>query len=128
VVEVVSKGNKKERSERDQFAAKCLSYLGKGIGLVVLDIVTVSGWNLHNVMIRLAEKDPKFEMAGDPPIYAAAYRPVHRNKEDLIDLWHWPLAVGQLLPTVPLALKGFGCVALNLEATYTEACERSRIP
>lgn len=128
VVEIASKGNKKEKSERDQFAAKCLGYLGNGIGLVVIDIVTVSGWNLHNVMVRLAEKDARFEMPGDPPTYAVAYRPVHRNKEDLIDLWHWPLAVGSPLPTVPLALKGFGCVALNLEATYAEACERSRIP
>lgn len=128
VVELVSPGNKKERSEREQFAAKCLSFLGEGIGLVVIDIVTERHWNLHNELIRITERDARFEMAGDPWLYAAAYRPVHRKKENFIDLWHWPLAVGAALPTVPLALKGFGCVALNLEATYTEACERSRIP
>lgn len=128
VVEIVSRGNKKEQSEREQFAAKCLSYLGKGIGLVVIDIVTDRGWNLHNELVRLAEKDDKFLMAGDPPIYVTAYRPVNRKKKDLIDLWLWPLAVGSPLPAVPLALKGFGCVRLDLEATYAEACERSRIP
>ncbi|MDB5309923.1 MAG: hypothetical protein JWO38_4125 [Gemmataceae bacterium] len=128
VVELVSPGNKTELSEREQFAAKCLSYLGKGIGLVVIDIVTERLANVHNVVVRLAGHDPKFEMAGDPPTYAVAYRPVRRNKENLIDLWHWPLAVGTPLPIVPLALKGFGCVALDLEATYAEACERSRIP
>ena len=128
VVELVSPGNKKEANEREQFAAKCLSYLGRGIGLVVVDIVTERLTNLHNVLVRLAGHDPRFEMAGDPPTYAAAYRPVSRSRENLIDLWHWPLPVGAALPVVPLALKGFGCVALDLAATYAEACERSRIP
>ncbi|HEY3788451.1 MAG TPA: hypothetical protein VGL71_06325, partial [Urbifossiella sp.] len=103
-------------------------YLAKGIGLVVLDIVTEGATNLHNLMVNLANQDAKFEMAGDPQTYAASYRPVLRKREKSIDLWHWPLQVGSELPTVPLALKGFGCVALNLEATYTEACERCRIP
>jgi hypothetical protein len=128
VIELVSKSNKKESSEREQFAAKCLSYLGKGIGLVVIDIVTVRLWNLHNVMIHLANRDEKFLMPGDPPLYVTAYRPVSRNKEDLIDLSLWPLTVGSALPVVPLALKGFGSIRLDLEATYREACERSRIP
>jgi hypothetical protein len=128
VVELVSPGNKKEADEREQFAAKCLSYLGKGIGLVVIDIVTERHWNLHNELVRIGQKGDKFLMAGDPPIYVTAYRPVHRNKEDLIDLWLWPLKVGEALPAVPLALKGYGCVRLDLEATYAEACTRLRIP
>lgn len=128
VVEIVSAGNKKEASEREQFAVKCLSYLGRGIGLVVVDIVTSRGANLHNELVRIAGHDPKFAMAGDPPTYAVAYRPVRRKKDNLIDLWRWPLAVGSPLPTVPLALKGYGAVPLDLEATYTEACQRSRIP
>jgi len=94
----------------------------------VIDIVTNRLANLHNVLIQLADKDSRFAMTGNPATYAVAYRPVHRNTEDFIDLWRWPLSVGSVLPTVPLALKVFGCVALNLEATYTEACERCRIP
>src|SRR5207253_10052173 len=101
VVELVSPGNKKEKSEREQFAAKCLSFLGEGIGLVVIDIVTGRHWNLHNELVRIAGRDAKFEMAGETWLYAAAYRPVRRDKENLIDLWHWPLAVGTPLPTVP---------------------------
>lgn len=67
-------------------------------------------------------------MRDDQWLYATAYRPVHRNKEDLIDLCLWPLKVGEALPSVPLALKGYGCVRLGLDATYTEACARLRIP
>jgi hypothetical protein len=128
VVELISPSNKKEESEREQFAAKCLSYLGKGIGLVVIDVVTERHWNLHNELVRIGKKGDKFLMPDDPWLCAAAYRPVHRNKEDLIDLWLWPLKVGEALPAVPLALKGYGCVRLDLEATYAEACTRFRIP
>ena len=128
VVELVSKGNKKEADEREQFAAKCLSYLGKGIGLVVIDIVTESHFNLHNELVRIAEHDDKFLMPDDAWIYATAYRPVSRKKKELIDLWLWPLTVGETLPAVPLALKSYGCVRLDLEATYAETCARTRTP
>ena len=126
VVELVSESNKKEASE--QFAAKCLNYLSKGIGLVVIDIVTPRHWNLHNELVQLAKHDDKFLMPDDQWTYITAYRPVSRKKKDLIDLWRWPLKVGEPLPAVPLALKGYGCVKLDLEVTYTEACARLRIP
>ena len=128
VVELVSPSNKKEADEREQFAAKCLSYLGKGVGLVVLDIVTERHENLHNELVRIAEHDAKFLMPDDQWIYATAYRPVSRKKKDLIDLWQWPLKVGEPLPAVPLALKSYGCVRLDLEATYAETCTVTRTP
>jgi hypothetical protein len=128
VIELVSPGNKDDSEARESFAGKCLSYLSKGIGLVVIDIVTARLANLHNVLVRLAKHGSSFEMAGEPSIYTTAYRPVHRNKEDVVDLWQWELALGSALPVVPLALKEFGTIPLNLDATYLEACERSRIP
>jgi hypothetical protein len=82
----------------------------------------------NNLMVGLAEYDDRFLMPDDSSIYVTAYRPVSRKKKDLIDLWMWALAVGSGLPAVPFALKGFGCVRLDLEATYKEACERNRIP
>ena len=105
-----------------------MSYLAKGIGLVVIDIVTERRANLHNFLVQLAKHDSKFEMPGNPPTYTTAYRPVHRNKEDTIDLWMWELTIGSALPIVPLSLREFGTIPLNLEATYAEACFRSRIP
>jgi hypothetical protein len=128
VIELVSPGNKDDNESRATFAGKCLSYLAKGIGLVVIDIVTARLANLHNWMVKLAKHDSRFEMADDPSIYTTAYRPVHRKKEDVIDLWTWELAVGSPLPTLPLSLKEFGTIPLNLELSYCEACERSRIP
>ena len=58
---------------------------------------------------------------------ATAYRPVHRQERTEIDLWREPLAVGQSLPTLPLAVRGLGCLPIDLEATYMEARQRGRI-
>jgi len=35
--------------------------------------------------------------------------------------------VGAALPGVPLWVRGFGFVPLDLESSYTEACRRSRL-
>jgi len=45
----------------------------------------------------------------------------------LIDLWLNGLSVGETLPTMPLHLRGAGCVPLELEATYTRARQMSRL-
>jgi hypothetical protein len=44
-----------------------------------------------------------------------------------MDLWREPLAVGQPLPTLPLAVRGLGRLPVDLEATYSEARQRGRI-
>ncbi|HEV3437206.1 MAG TPA: DUF4058 family protein, partial [Gemmata sp.] len=40
VIELISPANKKERNERESFIAKCVAYLKRGIGLVLIDVVT----------------------------------------------------------------------------------------
>jgi hypothetical protein len=128
VIELVSPSNKDRPEERETFALKSLGYLKDGIGLVILDIVTNMRFNLHDELVRVGRSDARYQMAGGPATYAVAYRPVHRRDENLLDVWPHELRVGSALPLVPLALKGFGCVRLDLDGTYTEACERSRIP
>jgi hypothetical protein len=61
------------------------------------------------------------------PTLSAAYRPVRRREKNQIDVWLAPLAVGQPLPLLPLALRGAGCMPLDLEAAYTDARNRSRL-
>ena len=67
--------------------------------------------------------------AGSPPtpLYATAYRPAHREERNEIDLWRETLGVGQPLPTLPLAVRGLGCLPIDLEATYMEARQRGRV-
>jgi len=60
-------------------------------------------------------------------LYAVAYRPLVRAGAGEIDVWPTPLAVGQALPVLPLALNAELCLPLDLEATYTAACQRRRL-
>ena len=126
-VELVSPGNKDRPEARRAFAAKCASYLQQGIGLAVIDIVTSRRANLHDELIDLLELGERFQMLGESPVYATAYRPVRRATEEAVDLWVWRLALGEPLPTLPLAIRRGPCVPLELEETYAEVCRRSRL-
>ncbi len=126
-VELVSPGNKDRSEARRAFAAKCGAYLQVGIGLVVVDVVTERLANLHDELMRLTEKPKECLLAADTGLYAVAYRPVRREAGDQIDCWPVPLAVGDNLPVVPLALRGGPTLPLDLETTYTQARARSRL-
>ena len=126
-IELVSPRNKDRDEARRAFAAKCAAYLQRGIGLVVVDIVTLRHANLHDELVALLRHSNGFAFPTPTPLYATAYRPVHRQGRNEIDLWREPLAVGQTLPTLPLAVRGLGCLPIDLEATYTEARQRGRI-
>jgi hypothetical protein len=126
-VELVSPGNKDRDETRRAFAAKCASYLQQGIGLTIVDIVTNRQANLHNELVRLLQRGDEF-LLPPAPVYATAYRPVRHASSDQIETWFATLKVTESLPVLPLALDKGICVPLDLEATYTEACQRSRLP
>ncbi|MBY0525659.1 MAG: DUF4058 family protein [Gemmataceae bacterium] len=126
-IELVSPGNKDRESKRRLFAAKCATYLARGAGLVIVDLVTSRQGNLHNELIDLLNLEPTVRMPAAASQYAVAYRPLHRDGSDVIDTWPIPLTVGQPLPTVPLSLSAEFCVALDLEAAYVDACQRRRM-
>jgi hypothetical protein len=124
-IELVSAGNKDRPEHHRAFAAKCATFLHRGVGLVVVDIVTDRRANLHDEVARLMGQYPAHAFPDAPHLYAVAYEPTRREEGDQIDVWAEPLAVGQLLPTMPLPLRGYGCVPLDLESTYTEARVRN---
>ncbi len=126
-IELIGPGNKDRRETRRAFAAKCASYLQRGIGLVIVDVVTERLANLHNELIDLLEQPETFRFADETLLYAASYRPSRRTTGDQIEMWLNPLGVGQTLPTVPLALRGAVTVPVELEATYTEVLRDSRL-
>jgi hypothetical protein len=126
-IELVSPGNKDRATERQAFAAKCVGYLTRGIGLIVIDIVTNRSANLHNDIITLLDRAAPFVMDPTAGTYAVAYRPSRQPSGDQIELWPRPLVLGQALPMLPLALRNAGIVPVDLEETYMEACQRSRL-
>lgn len=126
-IELVSPGNKDRADNRQAFAIKCANYLHQGVGLVIVDIVTSRHANLHNVLIQLLGHPANYRLADNVDLYSVAYRPVTREDRPEIDMWQQPLAIGQSLPTLPLALKGATIVALDLDAPYEDVCRRRQL-
>jgi hypothetical protein len=126
-IELVSPGNKDRDDARRAFAAKCAAYLQRGIGLIVVDIVTSRHANLHDDLMGLLGHTAGSTFPTPTPLYATAYRPAHREERNEIDLWREVLTLGRPLPTLPLAVRGLGCLPIDLEGTYTEARKRVRI-
>jgi Protein of unknown function (DUF4058) len=127
VLELISPANKDRPETRRAFAAKCAAYLSRGIGLIAIDIVTSHHFNLHNELIDLLSAGGQFLMAPEVFLSAVAYRPARRSEMNQVDIWPQPLAVGEPLPILPLALRGGAAVPVDLDTTYKEARERSRL-
>ena len=126
-VELVSPGNKDREEARRAFVTKCASYLHQGIGLVIVDVVTSRAANLHQELLALLS-NPGGDVASKSALYAVSYRPVRRGEQDEIDLWPHPLAIGQPLVSLPLWIASDLAVPIELEPTYTTACQRRRLP
>jgi hypothetical protein len=127
VIELVSPANKDRPDHRRAFAVNCLSYLHRGIGVLVADIVSERHSNLHHELLTLLGETSPADLPKGSFLYAVAYRPSRREESNLLDLWPEPLVLGPGLPVLPLALKGLSCVPVDLEETYTGARERCRI-
>ncbi len=123
-LELVSPANKDRATHRRAFATKCASYLAQGIGLILVDIVTQRRNNLHNEIVRLMETDPAYLLPSEVTLYSTAYRPGRQGDVEQIEVWSRPLALGQALPVMPLAIRGMGCIPIDLESTYADVCRR----
>ncbi|HEX5270273.1 MAG TPA: DUF4058 family protein [Gemmataceae bacterium] len=126
-IELVSPGNKDRAAKRRLFAARCATYLSRGVGLVVVDVVTTRQANMHNELADLLGWEAAQRMAADAALYAVAYRPLRRDGAEQVETWPMPLAVGSPLPVVPLSLAADHCLAVDLEASYLDACRRRRV-
>jgi hypothetical protein len=127
-VELVSPSNKDRSGQRHQFAVKCASYLQENVGVVVVDVVTARGGNLHAELLETLEVAQDRADLGEDPLSACAYRAVPAKEAVKLEHWAEPLEVGGALPTVPLWIGPALCVPLTLEEGYEQACRSSRLP
>jgi Protein of unknown function (DUF4058) len=126
-IELVSPGNKDRPAAREAFAAKCVDYIGQGVCVVMIDVVTTRKANLHNEIARRTDAPPEALLPDAVELYAATYRPTTRDDEFQVDLWTAPCALGQLLPTMPLRLTGDTFVPVEFEMTYDQVCRYLRL-
>jgi len=121
VIEWVCPENKNSDMGRRAFAHKCSSLLQRGIGLVVIDIVTDQTANLHNEFVRRMGLDETFRLSFPNSIYAVSYHAVRLDDREEIEVWPAALEVGAEISTMPLKLRGGPMLTLPLEDVYMEA-------
>ncbi len=127
-IELVSPANKDRPSSRRAFSAKCASFLKHGVHVVIVDTVTSRLANLHaEIMKMLDVKSTRAPWKSTTGLYAVAYRAVPVRKNQRVEIWPEPLALGKPLPVMPLWLALDLSVPLRLEDSYLAACRSLRI-
>jgi hypothetical protein len=125
-IELVSPRNKDRPQARQAFAVKCVRYLQQGSSVVIVDTVTTRRADLNAAILALLGVDAG--AAAPPPLSAVAYRVSDQEAEmQQLQLWPAALALGQLLPTLPLWIASDFSVPLDLEASYQATCLDLRI-
>lgn len=124
-VEIVSPANKDRPESREAFVSKCHALLQQDVCVAIVDPVTERQANLY---AELAER-----MGAAPPsvakfpIYAVSCRGIKARGRWRVEAWEHELAIGSLLPTLPLWLTDLLHVPLELEASYEDTCRGLRI-
>ena len=127
-VELVSPANKDRPESRRALVTKCAALLRQGVGVALVDLVTIRHFNLYGELLEwIGQRDPSLGEE-PPPTYAAALRFQKPTRRTRVQTWPYPLVVGQPLPTLPLWLSADRSVPLDLEASYEDTCRLLRIP
>ena len=127
-VEIVSPANKDRPESRKAFVAKCAALLQQDVCVSIVDVVTTKQFNLYADVMELLERTDPALGAEPPPVYAVTLRGRKRErKRPLLDVWFYPLAVGQPLPPLPIWLDIDLPISLDLEGSYEDACRVLRI-
>jgi hypothetical protein len=122
-IEIVSPSNKDRPDSRGAFVGKVAALLQKDVCVSIVDLVSIRQFNLYAELLELlGGTDP--HLASPPPhLYAVTIRTRKRPKNgSLLDVWHYPMAIGQPLPTLPIWLTADLRVLLPLEPGYEETC------
>jgi len=91
----------------------------------VVDVVTARQANLPGELLARLTEDKA--SSAKLNLYAIAYRAIERNGQPSLDIWQEELAIGSLLPTLPLWLRGEICLPVDFAATYERTCREQRI-
>ena len=124
-IELVSPSNKDRAENRQTFVNKCESLLKKDVCVTIVDPVTSRTANLYGEL--LDELHAPRTAISQSVIYAATCRGRRSGLRWRLESWEHELAVGAVLPTLPIWLAPGLMVPLELEATYEDTCRSLRI-
>ncbi len=119
MIEIVSPGNKDGKPAIEQFVRKASDFLYNGIHFLMVDLFPPSirdPLGLHQLVWAALTTDPYVEPSIDKPLAAASF-----DAGGELEAFVEPLAVGDLLPDMPLFLEPGMHVLVPLEATYARS-------
>jgi hypothetical protein len=118
MVEIVSTGNKASRHAFQSLVDKACELLEARIHLLILDPFPPGPRDPNGIHAAIWEQveDEPFELPADAPLTLVAYASGLTTRAYI-----QPVAVGDVLPEMPLFLEPEGCVSVPLEATYQTA-------
>ncbi|HTU16510.1 MAG TPA: DUF4058 family protein [Gemmataceae bacterium] len=120
LLEIVSPANKDRAESVEEFADKVESALRVGVHVVLVDLFPPSPHDprgMHDVIQqRLNPFEEPYELPADEPLTLASY-----IAEPRVHVYLEHVAVGSLLPDMPLFFRPDRYINLPLEATYQEA-------
>ncbi len=124
-VEIVSPSNKDRPENRQTFVNKCEAMLKKGVCVTIVDLVTTRIPNLYGEL--LDELGAPRTAVANSLIYATTCRGERSGLRWRLVAWEHELAIGGVMPTLPIWLSKDFLVPLELEATYEDSCRALRI-
>ena len=120
IVEVVSPGNKSTAQALEKFVQKIAEFLERGIHFLILDLISPGRHDprgIHSAIWDYIDGRP-YSPPPDKPLTVASYESGLVTQAYVV-----PVAVGDVLPDMPLFLEPGGCVEVPLEASYQSAWE-----
>jgi hypothetical protein len=120
VIEIVSPGNKSSAHAISQFANKAARFLRSGIHLLIVDLFPPTKRDPGGLHARIWARitDEPFALPPDKPLTLASYA-----SGPLLRAFVEPVAVGDVLPDMPIFLDPDHYVPCPLEATYLASWE-----
>ena len=124
-IELVSPRNKDRPESRHAFLGKVAALLQDEICVSIVDLVTIRQFSLYaDLLSFIGRSDPSLGTV-PPHTYAVTLHARERlpRTKTVLDLWHYPLNVGQPLPTLPIWLAPDLRILLPLDTSYEETCK-----
>ena len=115
IIEIVSPGNKSSQAALRRFVEKALEFLYQGVHLLVIDLFPPSKRNPQGIHKAIWDeiRDEPFELPPDKPLTLVSYA-ANLLKTAYIE----PVAVGDVLPDMPVFIDPGTYVLTPLETTY----------
>ncbi|HEY1188788.1 MAG TPA: hypothetical protein VGE74_14130 [Gemmata sp.] len=122
----VTPDNKADSDSALALAVRAAGLMSGGAGVVIVDALPgPASWATHLHSLTGVFPITKRPRGTDSPVLAV--QPAFPNGAEQFAVWHHNVPAGAALPTVPVAVRGVLNLALDLEATYAEACQRSKL-